>query len=126
YVDRVTRKIMEPVTTMQIYKGAIPFVLIQLTMVGLLIAFPQLVTGSLDQKQEVNMESIGDQMRNSLPAQGEGAEYGSEEAPAAPSLPGAGENAAPAASAASPEAAPAPEDDPMKAMQDALKAEDKK
>ena len=126
YVDRVTRKIMEPVTTMQIYKGAIPFVLIQLTMVGLLIAFPQLVTGSLDKKQEVNMESIGDQMRDSLPAQGEGSEYGSEEAPAAPSQPGISENAAPAASAASPQAAPAPEDDPMKAMQDALKAEGKK
>ncbi|MFT4992618.1 MAG: TRAP-type mannitol/chloroaromatic compound transport system permease large subunit, partial [Polaromonas sp.] len=35
YVDRLTKKIMEPVTTMQIYKGAIPFVLIQVTMVGM-------------------------------------------------------------------------------------------
>lgn len=126
YVDRVTRKIMEPVTTMQIYRGAIPFVIIQLAMVGLLIAFPQLVTGSLDKKEVYNMESIGDQMRDSLPAQGEGSDYGSGEAPAAQSQPGASENAAPAAGAASPEATPAPEDDPMKAMQDALKAEGKK
>ena len=67
YVDRVTGKVMQPVTTMQIYRGAVPFVLIQLTMVALLIAFPQLVTGSLDKKQVYNMESIGDQMRDSLP-----------------------------------------------------------
>ena len=40
YVDRVTHKVIEPVTTMQIYKGAVPFVLIQLVMVGVLIAFP--------------------------------------------------------------------------------------
>ncbi|HEX3063278.1 MAG TPA: hypothetical protein VHP55_11405, partial [Usitatibacter sp.] len=33
---------MAPVTTWQIYWGAIPFVLIQLVMVGLLIAFPQM------------------------------------------------------------------------------------
>ena len=68
YVDRVTRKVMEPVTTMQIYRGAIPFLFIQLTMVGLLIAFPQLVTGNLDKKEVYNMESIGEEMRDSLPA----------------------------------------------------------
>ena len=39
YVDRVTGQLMQPVTTMQIYKGAIPFLLIQLFMVGVLIAF---------------------------------------------------------------------------------------
>jgi hypothetical protein len=33
---------MAPVTTGQIYWGAIPFVIIQLVMVGLLIAFPQM------------------------------------------------------------------------------------
>lgn len=40
YIDRVTRRRMAPVTTEQIYWGAVPFVLIQLLMVGLLIAFP--------------------------------------------------------------------------------------
>jgi TRAP-type mannitol/chloroaromatic compound transport system permease large subunit len=44
YLDRVTGKRMEPVTTGQIYQGAIPFVLIQLIMVGLVITFPQMVT----------------------------------------------------------------------------------
>jgi tripartite ATP-independent transporter DctM subunit len=43
YVDRVTGKRMEPVTTGQIYWGAVPFVIIQCIMVGLVIAFPQMV-----------------------------------------------------------------------------------
>ena len=34
---------MAPVTTGQIYWGAVPFVLIQVIMVGLVIAFPQMV-----------------------------------------------------------------------------------
>src|SRR5260221_4075060 len=42
YLDKVSGKRMAPVTTGQIYWGAIPFVLIQLVMVGLLIAFPQM------------------------------------------------------------------------------------
>ena len=113
YVDRVTRKVMEPVTTMQIYRGAVPFLFIQLTMVGLLIAFPQLVTGNLDKKQVYNMESIGDQMRDSLPA----TESIYDVAPA--------EEAAP--STATPETeAEVPEDDPLKAMEDATKESGKK
>jgi TRAP-type mannitol/chloroaromatic compound transport system permease large subunit len=43
YKDHVTGKLTEPVTTGQIYWGAIPFVVIQVIMVGLVIAFPQLV-----------------------------------------------------------------------------------
>jgi TRAP-type mannitol/chloroaromatic compound transport system permease large subunit len=42
YVDKITGLRMAPVTTGQIYWGAIPFVLIQILMVGLLIAFPQM------------------------------------------------------------------------------------
>ncbi|HET6264521.1 MAG TPA: TRAP transporter large permease subunit [Usitatibacter sp.] len=42
YIDKLTRKRMAPVTTGQIYWGAIPFVCIQLVMVALLIAFPQM------------------------------------------------------------------------------------
>ena len=66
YVDRVTHKVIEPVTTMQIYKGAIPFVIIQLVMVGTLIAFPGIVTGALDKKVEVNMEAVGAEMLQQL------------------------------------------------------------
>jgi TRAP-type mannitol/chloroaromatic compound transport system permease large subunit len=43
YKDRVTGAMTEPVTTGQIYWGAIPFVIIQCIMVGLVIAFPAMV-----------------------------------------------------------------------------------
>ena len=120
YIDRVTRKTMQPVTTMQIYRGAIPFLLIQLTMVGVLIAFPSIVTGALDAKVEYNMESIGDQMRGTLGGPAESEPYGEEPL-------GSGEKAAPDAETPAPDATAtppseaAPADDPLKAMEDALK-----
>jgi tripartite ATP-independent transporter DctM subunit len=43
YLDRVTGKRMDPVTTGQIYWGAVPFVVIQVIMVLLVIAFPSMV-----------------------------------------------------------------------------------
>jgi TRAP-type mannitol/chloroaromatic compound transport system permease large subunit len=43
FKDKVTGKMTEPVTTGQIYWGAIPFVCIQIIMVALVIFFPQLV-----------------------------------------------------------------------------------
>jgi tripartite ATP-independent transporter DctM subunit len=114
YLDRVTKKIMEPVTTMQIYKGAVPFVLIQVIMVGLLIAFPQLVTGSLDKKPIYDMENIGQQMRDTL-ADTDNPYDTAPEASEAPD------------STAVPEPQSAvPEDDPMKAMQEALDRQSKK
>ena len=118
YVDRVTRKVMEPVTTMQIYKGAIPFLFIQLFMVGVMIAFPNLVTGSLDKAQEYDMRAIGDQMRESLqpaPDSGYGSDEGygadEEQTPEAPAPVAEESNSAPEATA----------DDPLKALQDAMK-----
>lgn len=117
YVDRVTRKVMEPVTTMQIYRGAVPFLLIQLSMVALLIAFPQLVTGNLDKKQVYNMESIGDQMRDSLP----------ETENIYDTAPAENTESEPQAEADVPvPEAEAPEDDPLKDMQEAVKKSSKK
>ncbi|RWH02346.1 TRAP transporter large permease subunit, partial [Mesorhizobium sp.] len=43
YLDRITGKQIAPVTTGQIYWGAVPFVCIQVIMIGLTIAFPQMV-----------------------------------------------------------------------------------
>jgi TRAP-type mannitol/chloroaromatic compound transport system permease large subunit len=43
YTDKVTGKQMAGVTTGQIYYGAIPFVVIQVVMIGVVIGFPQLV-----------------------------------------------------------------------------------
>jgi len=48
YLDKITGKRIAPVTTGQIYWGAVPFVIIQCIMVGILIAFPGMVTGSLE------------------------------------------------------------------------------
>ena len=52
YIDKITGKSMEPVTTTQIYWGAIPFVVIQIIMVALIIAFPGLV--SVDKKPVID------------------------------------------------------------------------
>ena len=43
YTDKVTGKRTDGVSTAQIYYGAIPFVIIQVIMVGVVIGFPQLV-----------------------------------------------------------------------------------
>ena len=51
YQDRLTGQTVARVTTGQIYWGAVPFVIIQLVMVGLIIAFPGLVSGGMGSKQ---------------------------------------------------------------------------
>ncbi|NGM46685.1 TRAP transporter large permease subunit [Rhodobacter sp. SGA-6-6] len=43
YTDKVTGKRLDGVTTGQIYWGAVPFVVIQVVMIGVVIAFPSLV-----------------------------------------------------------------------------------
>jgi tripartite ATP-independent transporter DctM subunit len=57
-IDRVTGKLMAPVTTAQIYWGSVPFVLIQLLMVGVVIAFPGLVLASLENGPKVDINKI--------------------------------------------------------------------
>ena len=110
YTDKVTKKRIAPVTTSQIYMGAIPFLCIQLLMVGLIIAFPGIVSSGLDEKQDYDLDKVREQMEADMPAP---IDFEN------PSLDGA----APGAGAAP--AAPA-EDDPMKAMEDALKSEQPK
>ena len=56
YDDLVTKKRLRKVTTGEIYRGAIPFVIIQVIMVGVIIAFPQLVTGGLDKDVQVDVD----------------------------------------------------------------------
>jgi tripartite ATP-independent transporter DctM subunit len=48
YLDKITGKRMAPITTGQIYWGAVPFVVIQVIMVAIVIGFPGLVTGNLE------------------------------------------------------------------------------
>jgi TRAP-type mannitol/chloroaromatic compound transport system permease large subunit len=58
YTDRVTKLPIAKVTTGQIYWGAVPFVVIQIIMVGLIIAFPNLVSGGLGKKADLDTTNI--------------------------------------------------------------------
>ena len=58
YKDRVTGQMTAKVTTGQIYWGSVPFVIIQVVMVGLIIAFPNLVSGGLAKKAEVDTSNV--------------------------------------------------------------------
>ena len=117
YTDRITKKLIQPVTTMQIYWGAVPFVLIQVVMVGLIIAFPGIVSSGLDKPEVYDMDKIRLQMESDMsnleppPPLQSGDGFGNS----APALPEPGAEPGPAAD----------EEDPLKAMQDALKEEKK-
>ena len=68
YTDKLTKKRIAPVTTNQIYMGAIPFLCIQLLMVGLIIAFPGIVSSGLDEKVVYDLDAIREQMEADMPA----------------------------------------------------------
>jgi TRAP-type mannitol/chloroaromatic compound transport system permease large subunit len=55
----------------QIYWGAIPWVVLQLIMVGIVIAFPQLVTAFLDKGTGVDPNTIQIEIQQVEPAPGE-------------------------------------------------------
>ncbi len=110
YSDRVTAKTIAPVTTMQIYWGAVPFVIIQVIMVGLIIFFPGIVSSGLDKEVKVDLNQVQMQMES---------DSKSAEMPAA-DAPQAGASA-PAGSEPKPD-----ENDPMKAMQDSMDTDSKK
>jgi TRAP-type mannitol/chloroaromatic compound transport system permease large subunit len=78
YKDRINGKSIAKVTTGQIYWGAIPFVIIQIVMVGLIIAFPGIVTRDTNKAPEGNLEQLQQQIDEGLGAQ-----------KPAPTLPGA-------------------------------------
>jgi TRAP-type mannitol/chloroaromatic compound transport system permease large subunit len=108
YKDRITGATIPAVTTAQIYKGSIAFIVLQIIMVGVIIAFPQLVTGGIEQGVKIDADKALQEMV--MP--------GAESDPAAaPSEPGA----------SAPEgAASEPEDDPLKALEDAVKKDAEK
>ena len=57
-IDRVTGKLIQPVTTAQIYWGSVPFVVLQLAMVAMVIAFPAMVLVSLDTGAKLDPSKI--------------------------------------------------------------------
>ncbi|HEX7053792.1 MAG TPA: TRAP transporter large permease subunit [Burkholderiales bacterium] len=48
YVDKISGQRIAPITTLQIYWGAVPFVVIQIIMVALVLSFPGMVTGNIE------------------------------------------------------------------------------
>jgi GntP family gluconate:H+ symporter len=112
YQDKLTKKTIEPVKTTQIYWGAVPFVIIQIIMVGLIIAFPNLVSGGLDKKEAVDMQQIERELEANMPPPEVLAPEIEGSDPAASAADGAG-------------SAPAADDDPLKALQDSMSSEKK-
>jgi TRAP-type mannitol/chloroaromatic compound transport system permease large subunit len=67
YADKVTGKEMAPVTTGQIYWGAVPFVVIQLIMVAILVIFPKLVFVGIERHQLKDERDIKIEIPRSAP-----------------------------------------------------------
>jgi TRAP-type mannitol/chloroaromatic compound transport system permease large subunit len=68
-IDRITGKLIAPVTTAQIYWGSIPFVVMQLAMVAVVIAFPGLVLASLDAGSKVDPTKIQIEVPQAAPGE---------------------------------------------------------
>ena len=116
YTDRVTKKPIAKVKSSEIYWGAVPFVIIQLVMVAMIIAFPGLVGHDTEAASGIDADKALQEMV--MP----GAE------PEASPAPGMEVPAVPEAGGSTPSADPTPaaEEDPMKALQDAIKEDAKK
>jgi len=63
YVDKVTKQPIKKVTIQHIYWGAVPFVLIQIFMVSLIIAFPGLVSSGLSKDPTVDADTVMQQLQ---------------------------------------------------------------
>lgn len=104
YTDRITGKAIPAVTTAQIYKGSIAFIILQLIMVTVIVVKPDLVLGNLDKgPTNINADEALQQMRDagreSMRLRDQDQSGGAASAPA--------------------------EEDPMKGLLDALKDEKK-
>jgi tripartite ATP-independent transporter DctM subunit len=64
YLDKVTGKETAPVTTGEIYWGAVPFVIIQCIMVALVIIFPQMVMHYKGTQAVIDPAKIEQQLKN--------------------------------------------------------------
>jgi tripartite ATP-independent transporter DctM subunit len=80
FADKVTGRLTARVTTGQIYWGAVPFVLIQIIMVSLIIAFPGIVTGGIAKKQAVDVNKIQIVVPEEAPEPGQGQSTEQEDA----------------------------------------------
>ncbi|MES2960141.1 MAG: TRAP transporter large permease subunit, partial [Pseudomonadota bacterium] len=107
------------VESRDIYMGAIPFIVIQLILVAIVIFFPQTVTVFLDKEQVLDINKAGEAIE-----QMGGGNY-TDTAPQAELPAGGASDAQPSDPLQAPNADEKKEesDDPMKAVEDALKKE---
>jgi TRAP-type mannitol/chloroaromatic compound transport system permease large subunit len=119
YTDRVTGQTIPAVTTGQIYKGSIAFIIMQLIMVGCIMAFPGLVTGNIDKVQNLTDSEVMQQLDIRPPDAGEA---GEEAAPDADKPDSEDEELKPEDE----EDIGRADEDPMKALQEAMKQDRKK
>jgi TRAP-type mannitol/chloroaromatic compound transport system permease large subunit len=127
YRDRITKAMIPAVSTAQIYKGSIAFIVLQLIMVAVVIAFPKLVTDGIDEGVRVDADKALEQLFN-LETPSMGAPTGVPN-PLDPLAPPAapGGTLDPLAPAPAPGgSAQPPADDPMKAILEAVKEDAKK
>ena len=106
YTDKVTKQTIQPVTTMQIYWGAVPYVFIQIIMVGLIIAFPGIVSSGLDKKEVIDLDKVVLEVQADAPTPAISAPVAADGMPVPPD-----DKAA--------------DDDPMKAMQQSMEKDKK-
>jgi len=106
YTDQVTGKRIPAVTTAQIYKGSIAFIILQIIMVAVILFNPTLVTGQLDKAVEMDADAVRQQLMDMAPP-------GADDDPFAPKdeAEGEPEGAEPAGDEA----------DPAKALEEAAK-----
>ena len=118
YKDRVTDETIPAVTTGQIYKGSIAFIILQVIMVAAVMAFPSLVTGGIEKIDKLTPDQVMEQLQMPKSEEQIKQEEEEEKANAATTPPVEGE-------ASATEVKPA-EDDPMKDLLESTEKEKKK
>jgi len=73
FTDRITGRRVEGVKTLDIYRGSVPFVLLQLAMVVALVVYPGLVTDVLNKGAKVDLDTI------KIEVQSGGSDWGQQE-----------------------------------------------
>jgi TRAP-type mannitol/chloroaromatic compound transport system permease large subunit len=112
YRDRVTKEVIPAVTTTEIYKGSIAFIILQLIMVAAVMVFPQLVTGGIEKVEKLNSDQVMEQLQMPKSEEEEKQEAEDKKAAEEPAKPG--EEAKPGEASSKEK-----EDDPMKALLEA-------
>jgi len=74
YKDRVTGALIPSVKTTEIYKGSIAFIILQLIMVAVVIIYPSLVTGGMDEGTKLDANEVMMQLESSSNAGEPGAD----------------------------------------------------